>query len=314
MANHSFGVTGDGGAVTAAILVNELYHDAIVDTLYYNNFTGSPALNMDLKPQPGGTGVNWVVRKSGSSPEIFVEHQGQPSAAVSDYVHASVDWTYFRSMVQVTGHARDAMRSAYARQDTAGGPMDLELLQAARDITDLMNTTYLGATYGLTNAVSATGTYAGITRGAATYFESLVTAVNRDLEMTDLLDAFEALEDNDRGGKSFVVVCPLNQRTRLFQLSPPAGMKVTQPGNVTAGFYDQLLLGKWPVLAIGDLDDSTLVILENSNGNNFMRVIRPFEAKEMSPSGDSDIVQLSTGNAWGVRHPKVSAKLTGLSA
>lgn len=236
--------------------------------------------------------------------EEIVRHSEETRRARPNSAHEQ------QAMIQISGHALDAMKSAHAGTSSI---MNVEVMQAARDIGDLLSTSFLGSTYGLENAVAATGTYAGIARGSASYFESLVTAVNDNLALDDVIDLLEALEDNDRGGRSFCFIAPLNQRTNIWKLSGMPGMKQFSPDNPLEGFYSTNLAG-WPVLGVGDLTDTVIIALETSPEQNECSVIRQMSTKDMSPSGDSDIVQVSCGAALVHRNPIKSGKLTGCTA
>ena len=44
------------------------------------------------------------------------------------------------------------------------------------------------------------------------------------------------------------------------------------------------------------------------------KIIRPFSVKDMGPSGDSDVYQLSWGGQLVCKQPRFQGKLTGVTA
>ncbi len=295
------------GTAQGAVLIQEMYYDGVVKAIYLNNdflrlFT--------KKTWPGGNNYNWIVRRgSNASVEIFTEGQAQPAPDSQDYSRAYVAWTYGRGMIQVTGHALDAMRSNYVGIDV----VDSEVEGCSEDIEDLLNTSFMGSTYGITKAIDSTATFAGIARGASPWWESTVTSVGRKLAFQDLIDLQETIRDNDKGGKPGAIFCPLNQETNIYQLTGQPAVKQIGPSDAAPALTSQSFNG-WPIIALGDFDDNTILMVDVRPKQWLVPVIRPMSVKAMAPSGDSDIYQISTGSALICHNPKNHGKLSSVTA
>lgn len=292
------------GTNQGAALIQELYAKGFVTCVYYNGF-------MDLfpkKPWGGGLGYNWTCKRGGSSSvEVFTEGQAQPGADPQDYAIAQVVWTYVRAMCQITGHAIDAMGSNYAGIDV----VDSEINGAAEDVRDLMSTSFLGSTYGLEVAVDSTTTYAGVTRGANSWFESAETSVGDVLAESDLADLLETLRD--RGASPRLMLLPWNQYTRLGNI---AGVPFLQqePTRDKGAHRTGLTYAGMDVIGIGDMTDTILVMLDPGNEEIILPVIRPMQVKEMAPSGDADLFQVSSGACFVIKRPHRQGKLVSLTS
>lgn len=87
-------------ALTGAVLVKSQYYDAVINTVYFNNFLGATVGGRELFPKRnagGDTASRWILRRAGGAPEIFTEGQAQAAPTVSSYGAAAVAWTYARS-------------------------------------------------------------------------------------------------------------------------------------------------------------------------------------------------------------------------
>lgn len=296
------------GATSGAVLIKTTYDPAFADAVYNNNKLFS------LFPAPvragGDTAYRWKVRGAGNtSVETFVEGQGSPVAGNQRFYNAAVSWQYFRAEIQITGHARDSLQSSYLPGDI----LETEMTLAMQEIKDLMTTTWMGSTVGLEVAVDSTSTYAGITRGSATYFESLETAHSALLSDSGLLDFHEALRDNDRGAEVGLILSPENQATNYYRLIGGPATKQTTPGDSARNLSNQSFNGI-PWVGIGDMTDTIILFLDMRPGMWTHQVIRPFEVNFQGRAGDSDVYEVSTGNALVCRNPKLQGKLTGVTA
>lgn len=257
----------------------------------------------------GDTAYRWKVNDSGnSSVEVFTEGQAQPGAGVQSFQNCAVDWTYFRFMVQVTGHARDALKSRYIDH------IDEEARLGRSDLIDLITTGFMGSTYGLELAVDYGSSYAGVTRsGSAGWFESTETATNAALATSHLIDLQETIRDNDKGGKPSLLLGSINQESNLYQLSGPHVIHNSNPSDKAPGLNSQMFAGKTCVF-LPDFSDTVIMLLDMRPSNWAPMQIRPFSVKQMAPSGDSDVYQVSWGGQLVCRMPKFQGKLTGVTA
>jgi len=292
-----------GGATQGAVLIKEQYQAAVTDAVYINN-QFAPLFRRQT--QQGGRYVNWIVHKSGNtSVEIFTEGQGTPNSGGQGYGLAQVAPTYIRAMVEVTGHAKDAMQSNYANG------IDMEISSAANDMADLFTTSFLGGTYGLELAIDAGSTYAGIARGSAAYWESTETAHNAVLSFSGLQDLNEAIHDNDKGGNPKMVLCPWNQVTNVYNLGGMPFIKAAGPQDQAPSSLAPTWNGM-PVTGIGDMTDTVIVLFDPADCA--LVETRPFTVDFQGRSGDANVYQLSMAIAFVVWNPKLHGKLTGVTA
>lgn len=295
-----------GGATAGAILIKQIYLPSFIDGTFKNNSLVS------LFPAPqdsgGDTACRWKVHSDvNGSVEVFTEGQVSPTPDSQEWVNAAVNYTYFRAAIQITGHARDAMRSNWVNG------IEEEMTLAREDVIDLMTTSFLGATYGLEVSVDSTTTYAGVTRGSATYFEAYETAVSAALGYANLIAMYQALRDNDRGAKPSLILCPWNQYTRIYNLSGGPALRQNPTPDVANG-YEAISFNGIPIKPIPDMTDTVLLMLDTSPEKWAHITHRAWDVKEMAPSGDSDVYQLSYAGTLCCKDPMRQGKLTGLTA
>jgi hypothetical protein len=294
------------GAATGAILIQEQYEAQFREAVYKNG--DLLALLPEPRPSSGGNYHNWIVhRGANGSVEVFTENQGQPVPGNQSWVAAQIAHTYFRAMIQVTGHAKDALRAHIV------DGIEQETLMAIEDIKDLMNTSFMGGTYGLELAVDSTSTYAGIARGSAAYWESTETAHSAALTYTALINLKESIKDNDKGGRTTHWLMPNNQVTNLFNLSGQQAIKVIGPEDAMKGYSSQTIDGS-PVVGLGDMTDTVIAAMDMRPGQIEAIVHRPFTVDYQGRSGDSDVYQISWAGCVPVYLPKNHGKLTAVTA
>lgn len=290
--------------LTNNVVIRETYAPGFEEGLYRNNGL------LPVLPAPidsgGDTSYRWKFNTTGNnSVEIYTEGQAQLPAGNQVYADCAVDYLAFRFMTQVTGHARAALRSNWIPA------IEEEQTLGLRDLIDLITTTYMASTYGIEAGVAATGSYAGQTRGSITWFESLVTAVNASLALSDIEDMLEAMKDNERGRVPSMLFGPVNQETNIYRLGLTAGMRVGDYSNPLPSFQNQTIGGMRGVF-LGDWTNTVLVACRPEH----LVVVQhqPYQVKDMSPSGDSDVFQNSYMGVIVVKQPKLCAKLTGVTA
>lgn len=291
---------------THAEVIREKTEPGFVDAVFRNNsflqYFGAPS------DTGGDTNVRWKVNSAGNdSVETFNEGDGQPDAGNQSYVSAAVPPQYFRAMLQITGHARDALRSAWFNSIAE------ETLQAMRDIIDLITTTFMSGTNGLETMVDSSTTYAGIARGSAGYHESTETAVSAALSVEDLEDLLETIEDNDKGGKPTHIFGPRNQVTNFSRLSGTPYVQNGDPNDKGQHLISTSFAGR-PFIGLPDFTNTVIAMLDMRPGHFMMKVHRPWSVKDMGPSGDSDVMQLSYACIPICKQPKFQGKLTGVTA
>lgn len=279
------------------------------------------AIGMQESVQSGGTGFKWHLNSSANtSVGIFSENDPAPQSVAQGWVRASLSWVYFWSWVTVTGHDRDALAD--------GGIFDAieaAMMLAQREVVDLRNTTFLGSSNnGLQQAISATATYAGITRGSAAYFESSTSSST--FSVANARAYLRTIRSPDKGGHP---VAHLVSPTVLEIYAAIGGTPSTTTGNSTLRYVapadgsafradyginvSGFSLGGAPVIEVPDLTSTVLISIDSSAGNFQHRIIRPFQVKFHHNEGDNEVYEVSTGSTIAKMNPKWDGIYTGIS-
>lgn len=293
---------------TASTTIREAYVGGFEEGAFRNDqFLG---LFGEKRPSMGDTAYRWKIHDSGNnSVEIFTEGSGQPTAGVQSFQNAAVSWTYFRGMVQITGHVIDALKSRWIDHQ------DAEVVLLMNDITDLMTTSFMGATYGLELAVDYGSSYAGITRnGSAGYFEATETAQDARITTDGLIDLQETCRNADKGQKGPAAwIMNLNQESNIYRLQGPHVIQNSNPADKAPGLTRQTFNGE-PIYAMPDWSTTVIARIDRNPGHIVLVEHRPFSVKNMAPAGDSDIWQFSWAGALPNHNPRFDGKLTGCTA
>lgn len=295
-----------GGTTTGAALIHETYSGLLVEGVYKNSGL------LPLFPSPvdsgGGTKHQWHVHSAANnSVEVFTEGLPSPAPDNQEYVTAYAAYKHFRGDIQITGHARDAMRSNYVNG------LDLEFSMLAEDLMDLVTTTWMDATSGIRAAVDATTAYGGITRGSASYFESNENAVNGIVGFSDLITLYEEQRDNDIGARPDLILCPWNQYTRIYEVTGQPAVKNISPADSAEGYLGQVFAGM-QIQPLGDLTDTVIFMLDRRPGKWTVIQHRPLTVSDQGRSGDSDVYEISLSVNLFCLDPKSQGKLTGCTA
>ena len=299
--------------ITTAEAIQNEYTPGFREAAFRNDqfLAAMRALGMEESEAGGGTAHNWLLNSAGGAPAAFVEGGPLPEPVPQTWVKASVSPLYLATMIQISGHSRDALKNGRINA------IEAEMSLAQRDLIDLRNTSFLGSS-GLQTAVDATTTYAGIARGSAAYFESTESSTNT---LAGLRAAYRATQDAEKAGKTSAhLVSP----TILQWYATLAGLPGTSnfilgnsgagPMNVDVGFAwtGSTFMGK-PIIAIPDLTSSEWYGLDFSAGNIKHKIWRSLSVIFHHMAGDSEGYEVSTGSALIVEMPKWQFKMTGLS-
>ena len=309
------------------------YVDGYVDAVFRNNYLlgmQHPENGRDVFPDlpVGDTSYRWKIQSAGNTNvAVFTEGAAAPVPVAQTYVNAAVAYTYFWGWIRVSGHVRDTMRNAAY----AGLPLIAnEFIGTTEDIRDLMNTSFMGSTYaGLAAAVDAGTTYGGIARGSAAYFESTETAVSGALTKASLSNAMEYTEDNDKGGKVSLILCPRNQVTNYLAFSGTPntsnhGFRAT-PNDLRQGFDveaspSRATFQQVPIVGVPDMTNTEWYGLDlrmampAGQPNLGISTRRQFEFRGPVIAGDDDIWEISQASCFICHQPKWCWKNTGVTA
>ena len=293
---------------TTAQVIKEVISPGFIDAVYRNN----DLLPIMPPPVPSGgdTTYDWKLNSAGnSSSQIFTEGQVAPASGNQSWVSAAVDYTHFRIMVTITGHARAALRSNYV------DAIREEFVLGQQDLVDLITRTYMSGTNGIETAVDSTTAYAGITRGSASYFESLETAVSGNLAATDLEDLIEGLADNDRGANTGAMrfMVPWNQATNIYRLTGVPATQFISDADKVPNFLSQTFAGM-PIARLGDWTDTVIILADMTPGNWVVVEHEPFMVHDQGRSADADVFMETFRGGIMCKQPKMQGKLTGITA
>lgn len=292
---------------TASEAIRTTYAPGFNEAVYRNpnnmiSFFGAPV------DSGGDTAYRWKINHSGnSSVEIYSEGQIQPPDGNQGWTNGAVSYLAFRFVTRVTGHARAALRSNWVNA------IDEDQTLGVADLVDLITTTYMGSTYGIEAAIAATGTYAGITRGSAAYFESTSTAHSAVLDLDGLINLQEAIRDNDKGGQPGLIICPLNQQSNIWRLGGGGGIKNTGYGDAAEALTRQTFNGI-PILAMPDWTDTVIAMLDIRPGHWLTVQHQPFMVHDQGRSADSDVYMTTYMGVIVGKFPRCDGKLTSVTA
>jgi len=213
-------------------------------------------------------------------------------------------------MIQITGHAQDAMKANWVNG------LEEEMTQIRPQLQDLITTTMLSAANsGIQVQIDSLTAYAGLTRGAISWFESYEAAINDIISYSALMTAYRTLRDNDIAAKPDLILCPWNQKQRIYQITGQPAIKYIGPNDAAAGFTTDCAFAGVPVEAISDLTDTVILYIDRTPGNWVHIKHRDWSVKPMAPSGDSDVYQISYAGIGPLcRNPKKQGKNTGCTA
>jgi len=293
-------------------------HAEVLQDEYAPMYTEAMFRNSSLVPlfgppmmSPGGDSRKWLVHSGvNDSVKIFDEGDASSDPGNQAYVTASLSYLHLQGLTQITGHARAALRSGHFDS------IDEEATGCIADMVDLYNTSLMGSTYGLLVAVDSTTTFAGIARGAASYFESKETAVSGILALSDLQDLEEALKDNDRGarlGSNGLILSAMNQRTRYYNVTGGPATQMIGDRDKAPALSGQLEYAGMPFIGLPDFDDNTLLMLDMSENNWDNMIHEDFMVHDQGRSGDSDVFMFTFRGNLICKNPVTMGKLTSLT-
>ncbi len=306
---------------TTANAIRQKYEPGVVEAVFYNDalmgLTSNGRRVFPVLDSGGDTAHRWHVHSAASSStETYVEGQVQPLAGSQTYTRPALGYTWVRHLVQITGHARAAVRGGWF------DVLDREMQLGIRQIQDVFSNTFLNGTNGLQEAIDSTTTYAGITRGSASYFESAETAVSGVLTHASMYDLHETLRDAERAANTseMLWIMPENQISNYAALDNALGSATRRELGLAGGGFDRGFksdgmgsMGR-PIIGMPDLTSTVILLLDTSPGNFNLVQHQGLQVKEMAPIADSDVFQLSMALGLPCKKPLTQGKLTAVTA
>jgi hypothetical protein len=324
----AIGNTTQYGSRTA---LDQKFAPGFEDAVYRNNqllgmtVNGSPVFP-ESSIAPYGADYRWTLNTAGNSAEIYTEGQAAGTPGAQTYTNLTATPVYFWAWVRLSGHVRDAIRNGGSKPGL--NPAAAEFLGTFGDIADLMNTTFMGSTYGVTQIVDSANTVFGVDQSSVAVHAASETALGGALTQAALTNISEASRDNDKGGNWRLALCGHNQITNYTNLAGAAGasnnsvrfdMSTVGGGRMDLGpDPSQAEFQGRPLIGIGDFDDNTIVGLDTRMtrfGPNWaLKTARYFETREHNKAGDDDVYQLSTARALVCHVVKYNWKLGTVTA
>ena len=254
----------------------------------------------------GDTAYRWTIHSGANgSVTTFDENDALPDAGQQAFVRGAVSYIHTVGTMQITGHARAALRSGYINH------IEDESTLLREDLADLTSTTVISGTNGLETAIDSTTAYAGLTRGA-TYFDSQETAVGGVMSFDAMKDMYYNLIDAEVGSRPTTILMSPTQESKFYDIAGQPGIKQFMPNDPASGMSNQQFNGV-PIAAIPDMTNSIALFLDQRGSNWVYKIHRPLEVHFRQRAGDSDVFDFITAFILVCRNPKKQGKLTGLS-
>ena len=305
---------------TAAKAIKEKYEPVVAEAVFYNNevigLKGPNGRVFKVIKNQGGNNYNFKVHTAANSKiETFVEGDVHPEAGNQTYVNAALSSTYIWFVLEVTGHARDALLSNYFN------PITDNMSKSIDGMNDLFSTTFLNdSTVGLQAAIDNNNTYGGIVRSSSSYWQSAVESSIGTLARAD----FESVIETQRSpahlkGRTSLWLLPPEQVTNYGQL---ADFGTNDRRDVVSGGgkgfdlgwnWDGLMIHGSPALGMSDLTSSVILGLDTRPDTWKIETRRKFSEKVLAPTGDNDRIQYSMALTLVCKNPTRQAKMEGIT-
>jgi len=260
-------------------------------------------------PSPGGDSFDWPVHYGGNSSTVaYSEGDALAAAGNESYATATVAYStgYLRTVYQVTGHARDAVRNGYFNAVDKEGMSALMAHVAAREAL-LIST--------LEGAIDSAGSYAGLLR--ATYnLASYEAAIGGSLAMANMDLMYETLQASPIGAdlSGHVILAPTSTIGEYNDVAAGAGagnpiIQWTDGKTMDGGkFRFNAAYNGCPIVRVEGLTAGGLLFV---NPSNLVRVVqRPIIVEPMAKTDDSDLFSITSSEIIVCLNPRHAGKLT----
>lgn len=291
---------------TLASAINTLYPSILTET---QNSVKTPLRDLLPRiPSLGGDSYDWIVHYGGNtSSAAYSEGDAVSAAGNETYAAATVAAStgYYRTMVQITGHAVDAMKGGHF----AG--VQKELMYATEHHLHALEGAAVTA---LEAAIDSGGSYAGLTR--ATYnLASYEVAGTPTLAEIQLM--YQTLMDNEPVANVAQGVFLMAPDT-FFDYQDVAGgvayweMTPTQTGVLDGG---KLIEGRYPtyngrpIIPVPGLTSGITLFLTPEAGAKIV-TFRDITIDEMGKTDDSTLYSITSSEILVVENPRKAGKIT----
>lgn len=308
--------------VVAAVITDALRSQAgpgIIDTTFRND---EVMQLFPTRPLTGGATYNRKMQYgSNSSVGRYSEGDSIGVAGSQSYLTAQWPVSYYKVKYQITGHARDQLKS--------GNPgavffnqLELEFTTGMKDLVDFIAQDFLGtgtsAPVGIQGIVDSTGTIAGVARATYAWFAAYEGSNGSTIALVDLDLAERTSRDANYAGnfneywtswkqvqKYKGVVVNAGQANSPIRLNDPTGISLP-------GVSSPMTIGGRTIRPIRDLTDSIWMGVQTDT--LFCGVQRDFTTYAMGRTDDSDQFMTTVAVGLGCDDPRRNWKMTGYTA
>ena len=311
------------GITAASSIADALRSQAgpgVVDTTWRNN----EVLQLfPVRPLTGGATYNRKMLYSfNSSVGSYNEGDAAGIAGSQSYVTAQWPVTYYKVVIQITGHAVDQLKNG---NPTAAffNQLELEFTKGMADLVDKVSNDFLGtgttAPVGIQGIISSSGTVAGLSRTTYTWFQAYQSSSATTIALADLDSAEFNSRDSDNASnfneywtswkqvnKYKGVVGQAGSAGNIFALPNP-GAAIDLPGVSTP-----MTIAGRPIRPIRDLTNS--VWLGVQTDTLFTGLQRDFTTVPLGRVDDSEKFMTTVALGAGCDNPRKNWKLTGFTA
>jgi hypothetical protein len=292
--------------------IQEGYDGSFTEALYYNNGLFG-MVNPDtglrvfpVEPNPGDTKFRWKVHssKAGAATRISSEADTHPAARPESFVNVSEDYVYVWFTLEVTKQAMDSLASRWF--DPVVEAMEL----GKQEMMDLFTTTYLtDSSLGLPAMISASGTYAGVTRGSSSWLESAEDATNTTFTRAVFQDLIQTARKPPKKAKTALYLMPTDVIATYADLADTTNIDrrdvVTGGGEgFDLGFHwNGMRLFRKPILEMDDMVATDVFGIDPTPGNFKMIDRHALEVRPLPPSGYNERLEVSRGIGLFCKNP-----------
>jgi len=292
----------------------------VVDTTFRNDMTLG---RFPQIPDTGGVTINVKVAY-GSNTSVGRYNEGDAAGTPGAQSYATAQWpfTYYKCVVQFTGHARDQLNNG-SPQAAFFNQLAREFEYGMKDIIDLASTDALGtgltSPIGIQGIADSAGTIAGLSRSTFTWWQSYETTYSTTVTLADLDASDRFSRDRSYGSKYDQVWAAPKQIQKLRGAIGLAGQSnnsiriMSSNGGIDlAGNTSGVTYAGRPVVETVDLTDSVLIGIQSSD--LFSSYRRQMQVDLLGKTDDSDKYLITMAIGIGAYQCKHFWKNTGYTA
>lgn len=306
-------------ATTLSTAIKTVFEPGFQKTFY----NGMPFMSMfPRRPNTGGNTVNWKIHYAGnSSPTAYSEGATPPAAGYQAYVNASISHVSYMSTVQITGHAKDAMKNGYF------DGYKIELEEGAKDLMHTVEGAFVAA---MIDGIDDDTSYAGLTRATYGLASTVVEGGSAALTLAGLSSMYEGPKLDPRAviyepGNHIIVSAP-EQATAYTEVATglvvtgdaeAAGANIPYNTNQTDSMLDAgklkhtLSYNKLPWVEVPTMTNTYVFMMKRSDV--IIEEARPLTIEPLGKVDDSDRYLLTWRGGFAYLDPYRAARYEALT-